>query len=68
MKNRLTVIRAEQKLSQAALAKLAGISRTTLSDIENEKTTPDGETIAKLVQALKVPANLIFLALDVMQA
>lgn len=68
MENRLTVIRAEKKLSQAELAEMAGISRTTLSQIENEKATPDGETIAKLVKALGVPAGDIFLALKVMQA
>lgn len=66
MKNRLTVIRAEKKISQAELAKLAGISRTTLSQIENEKATPDGETIAKLVKALGIPASEIFFAFDVM--
>jgi putative transcriptional regulator len=60
MRNRLTVIRAEKKISQAELAKMAGISRATLSDIENEKTCPDAITIAKLVKALGIPANLIF--------
>ncbi len=65
MENRLTVIRAEKKLSQAELAEKAGISRTTLSQIENEKATPDGETIAKLVKALGVSAGDIFLALRV---
>ena len=65
MENRLTVIRAEKKLSQESLAKLAGISRTTLSNIENEKVTPDVETVAKLVAALNVPAGDIFLALRV---
>ena len=68
MENRLTVIRAEKKLSQEGLAKLAGISRTTLSNIENQKVTPDMETVAKLVNALGVPAGDIFLALRVMQA
>ena len=68
MKNRLTVIRAERKLSQQALAELAGISRTALSAIENEQSVPDGETIAKLVKALNIPAGEIFSALNVMQA
>ena len=65
MKNRLTVIRAEQRLSQEDLAVKAGISRTTLSGIENGKNVPDGETIAKLVKALGVPANQIFFDFDV---
>ena len=65
MENRLTVLRAERKLSQAQLAKDAGISRTTLSAIENGNVKPDFDTIATLVKALNVPANAIFLALDV---
>jgi putative transcriptional regulator len=68
MKNRIKVIRAEQNLSQEALAKNAGISRTTLVSIEKGTANPDGHTIAKLVKALKKPANEIFFDLDVMQA
>jgi putative transcriptional regulator len=67
MKNKIKVIRAENNLSQAALAKKAGISRTTLVSIEKGTSTPDGQTIAKLVKALNKPAGEIFLDLDVMQ-
>ena len=65
MKNRIKIIRAEQNLTQEALAKKANITRTALAMIENDKATPDGETIAKLVEALNTPANKIFFALDV---
>ena len=65
MKNRLVVIRAEQKLSQEDLSKLANVARATLSAIESEKTDPNAETIAKLVRALGVPANKIFPEFDV---
>ena len=65
MENRLTVIRAEQKLSQEDLAKAANIARPTLSAIESGKTDPNAETIAKLVKALNVPANKIFTDFDV---
>ena len=65
MRNKLIVLRAEQKLSQEELALKAGVSRSTISGIEKEKTIPDGETIAKLVKALGVPANQIFFDLDV---
>ena len=34
LRNRLKEIRAEQKLSQADLAKLVGVSRNTISSIE----------------------------------
>lgn len=65
MRNRLKVLRAEKKLTQGQLAELAGISRTALAMIENEKVTPDGDTIASLVKALKTPANDIFFDLGV---
>ena len=67
MKNRIKIIRAEQGLTQEKLAEKAGISRTTLAVIETEKAIPDGQTIAKLVRALKVPANKIFYDFDVPQ-
>ena len=65
MKNRLKSIRSEQNLTQEKLAEKAGISRTTLAMIENEKAIPDGNTIAALVKALSVPANVIFFDFDV---
>ena len=65
MENKLKQIRAEKKLTQEQLSERSGISRPTLSLIEGGKVTPDGDTIAKLVKALGVPANLIFFALDV---
>lgn len=65
MLNRLKVIRAEQNLTQTELAKMAEISRSTLSQIENGEIDPSFETIAKLVKVLQVPANRIFSALDV---
>ena len=68
MKNRIKVLRAEQKLTQQELADKAGISRFALSTIECEKGSPDGETIVKLVKALGVPANKIFEELDVKEA
>ena len=65
MKNKIKVIRAELNLSQEALAKSAGISRTTLVSIERGTSNPDGKTIAKLVKALNRPANEIFFDFDV---
>lgn len=65
MENNLRVLRAERKLTQEQLARKSGLSRTTLVAIEAGKTIPDGESIAKLVKALGVPANRIFFALDV---
>lgn len=65
MKNRIKEIRWEQHLTQEDLASKAGISRSSLAQIENGKVIPDGDTIVKLVSALKVPANKIFFDLDV---
>ena len=65
MKNRLKEIRAQKNLTQEQLAQKAGISRPALTQIENGKTVPDGNTIAALVKALDTPANSIFFDLDV---
>lgn len=65
MRNRIKDIRFEKKLTQEQLAELAGISRPALAQIENDKTTPDGTTIASLVKALGKPAGEIFFDLDV---
>lgn len=40
MKNRIRVLRAEQRWSQADLANRLGVSRQTVNAIENEKYDP----------------------------
>lgn len=40
MKNRIRVLRAEQRWSQAELANRLGVSRQTVNAIENEKYDP----------------------------
>ena len=40
MKNRLHVLRAERRLSQAALADLLGVSRQTVNAVETGKYDP----------------------------
>lgn len=65
MRNKIKIIRAEKGMTQEQLAIKAGISRTSLALIENEKVVPDGVTIVKLVSALNIPANKIFFDLDV---
>jgi transcriptional regulator with XRE-family HTH domain len=44
-------------LSQAALARQAGIRPETLNRIEKGKTTPDTATIAKIERALETAAG-----------
>ena len=40
MKNRLRILRQERRLSQADLARLAGVSRQTINAIETERYDP----------------------------
>ena len=40
LKNRLTEVRAEKRLSQADLAAMVGVSRNTISSIETEQYCP----------------------------
>ena len=60
MKNRLKIIRAEENLTQEALAKKAGISRVAVSNREKEKVIPNGYTIQLLCKALNRKASDIF--------
>lgn len=53
-------LREEKRFSVRKLAKLAGLSKTTISDIENNHNpNPTRETIEKLANALEVPAGLL---------
>lgn len=57
MKNRLRVLRAERRWSQANLAERLEVSRQTINAIENEKYDPS------LSLAFKI-ANLFALAIE----
>ena len=50
----LRELRLNRLLSQAKLAKLSGVSRTTIVAIENNQHTPQPLTIHKLAKALGV--------------
>ncbi len=57
---RVREIREAQGLSQAALAKKAGIRPATLSAIETGQTKGiDFDTLERLASALKVPAQVL---------
>jgi len=53
---RLRQTREQRGLSLNALAKLAGVARTTIGYIESGETTPSIATVELLAQALGVPA------------
>ena len=60
MKNRIRVLRAERRMSQADLAEIVGVSRQAINAIENckhEPTLPLGFRIAK---ALGVDIQEVF--------
>ena len=62
MKNRLKELREERGISQEKLSELSGLSRATLSKIENnEEVGVNSRTIAKLADVFNVKASDIFL-------
>lgn len=60
LKNRLKEARKEKKLSQAALAKLVGVSRTTISSIETGRFSPTAKLALVLCIALDVKFEDLF--------
>ena len=48
-------IRKNRSFSQAQLARIAGISQSMLSDIENGKVSPTVRVFKKIAKALDVP-------------
>lgn len=53
LKNRLKEVRSEQKLSQAALAEMVGVSRNTISSIETGQFNPTAKLALILCVALE---------------
>ena len=51
---RIKIERIKQEISQEELAELAGLHRTTLGSIENGKTSPTLDSIARIANALKL--------------
>lgn len=51
---RLKRLRAERKLSQAAMAEKSGVSREYIARLETGKQDPTLGTLQKLAKALKV--------------
>lgn len=47
-------------LSQAALAKKAGVTQAQVANFENEKSIPRADTLLKLSNALGVSADLLW--------
>lgn len=62
IKNRLKAFREEHGISQAELSARTGLSRTTISKIENnEEVNVNTQTIAKIAEVFNVQPSEIFL-------
>ena len=60
LKNRLKVARTEKKLNQSQLAKLVGVSRQTISNIETYEYIPSAKLALLLCLALEVTFETLF--------
>ena len=60
LRNRLRVARAELRLSQEQLAELAGVTRQTISSIENEQYVPSALLAFVLARRLDKPVTELF--------
>ncbi|MDP4150792.1 MAG: helix-turn-helix transcriptional regulator [Bacteroidota bacterium] len=54
-------LRKRQRLTQEALAGRAGLSRPSLSQIENNGYRPSGDTLKRICAALEVPESLVYI-------
>ena len=62
MKNKVAVFRKDARLSQEELAKIIGITRTYLSEIERGKKVPGADIAKFLCIVLEVPFEVLFCA------
>lgn len=60
LKNRLKELRARDGINQTEMAKLAGISRQTVSLIERGEYTPSVLIALKIAQTFKEPVEQVF--------
>jgi len=61
VRNRIRVLRAELKLTQAELAKTVDIARQSLNAIENERHDPSVTLAFAIAKALGVSITEVFL-------
>ncbi len=58
--NKIKEKRLELELTQAQLAEMTGIKKNTISNYENNISSPSDENIYKLMEVLKCDANYLF--------
>lgn len=64
MNNRIRVLRAERRWSQAELAERLGVSRQTVNAIENDKYDPSLPLAFKISDVFEMPIEAIFQGAD----
>lgn len=62
--NRLRQVRRERGLTQASLARLAGLTRQTIISIEKGRRVPSVEVALVLARVLERPVEAIFRLAD----
>lgn len=60
MKNRIRVLRAERRMTQKELGRLAGVSREAILAIENDKHHPSLPLACRIARALRVTLDEAF--------
>ena len=60
LKNRLKVARAEKQINQSNLAKIVGVSRKTISNIETYEYVPSAKLALLLCIALDIEFEKLF--------
>ena len=58
--NRIRVLRAERRMSQADLAEAIGVSRKTISTIEVGRFTPSTVIALKIARYFELPVEEVF--------
>ena len=61
MENNLAKIRKEKKIGQGYLVEMLGVSRQTISTIENGRCTPSLELAMDIANLLEMPIEEIFI-------
>ena len=61
MENKLAQIRTEKKIGQGYLVDMLGVSRQTISSIENGRCTPSLELALDLANLLGLPIEELFI-------
>lgn len=53
-------LRKEKRYSIMNIRELTGLSKSTISEIENDKSSPTAETLQKIADALEVTVDVFF--------